>query len=109
MRIWYNISVVFILISACMHGQQRIIDSLKQKLVSADDTLRMAIYQRLSNEFNTVNMDTASSYAEKYIALSQKLQYRLNEAEGLIQKAFNAEQSSAAQMDLILKAKKILD
>ena len=101
---------LLVLLPCCIvQAQNPVIDSLKQQLLSTNDTLRMAIYQRLSDEFNTFNMDSALSYAEKYIAVSQKLNYRLNEAEGLILTAFNAEQSSASQMDLILRAQKILD
>ena len=103
------VNIVCTVVAVYCYGQPKVIDSLKQNLLSTNDTLRMAICQRLSDEFSTVNMDSALSYAEKYIVLSQKLNYRLNEAEGLILSAFNAEQSSAAQMDLILKAQKILD
>ena len=89
-------------------GQQRIIDSLKQKLVSSNDTLRMVICHQLSDAYNPINMDSALSYAKKHNELGQKLRYKLNEAEGLIQMAFNAEQSSATQLDLILSAQKLL-
>jgi two-component system, NtrC family, sensor kinase len=94
----------------CMlHGQQRVIDSLKQRLTSNNDTLRMVIFQQLSDAYNSINMDSALSYAKKYTELGQRLGYKLNEAEGLIQTAFNAEQSSATQMELMLSAKKLLD
>ena len=71
-------------------GQNRVIDSLNQLMQNANnDTMRLVIAERLCYEWLNINSDTSLLYAEQYLKLSEKFEYRLNEADALRMEAFN--------------------
>ena len=71
-------------------GQKRVIDSLNQLMRNTNnDTMRLVISERLSFEWLNSNSDSSLLYADLYLKLSEKLEYRLNEADALRLAAFN--------------------
>jgi two-component system, NtrC family, sensor kinase len=71
-------------------GQNVIIESLRTELHGANnDTMRLVLSNRLSWAWLNINSDSSLLYAGRYMNLSHKLDYHLNEADALNLIAFN--------------------
>jgi hypothetical protein len=69
-------------------SQPATIDSLSNELSkTSNDTLRLVLFSRLGDAHLEVNLDSALFYAQQYLHESQKLNYKLNEADALQQVA----------------------
>ncbi|MEP7374755.1 MAG: HAMP domain-containing sensor histidine kinase [Chitinophagaceae bacterium] len=69
-------------------SQPAVIDSLSKELgKTSNDTLRLVLFSRLGDAHLEVNLDSALFYARQYLQQSQKLEYKLNEADALQQVA----------------------
>lgn len=94
------------------YGQQKIVDSLTQALHTVqNDTVRLVLYKQIGNAFEELNYDSSLAYARLFLQVSQKLQYRLYEADAFLQIAMTHVliASSANALELVYKAQDILE
>lgn len=85
----FNITFLFLLIlwSSYGYSQTTAIDSLKRVLRSTKtDTVRIKIYNHLADNFKEINPDSTIVYANKAIALSQKVSFQFGLANAYINK-----------------------
>src|SRR6185369_1193951 len=84
------INVMFYLsVANAIVAQQSYIDSLKNKIaVSENDTIRLIRLRNIARVYSEINPDSAYSYSEKLLAISQKLDLKLDEANALREKAY---------------------
>ena len=81
-------SLLFVIIQACK-AQQSSVDSLRQAITTTqNDTFRLVLYGRLSNEFTEISPDSAYYYSAKMASLAKKLDYQLEEATALAQMGY---------------------
>ena len=81
--------ILFCFICNISFGQRRVIDSLRQELIKADnDTLRLQITGDLSDKFTEIRFDSALHYATRELELARKLNFKLNESYALQQMGY---------------------
>ncbi len=81
-RIAYTSLLTFFIQSALAQHSQ--LDSLRhQDAIEQNDTLRMLIYARLSNEYTESSPDSAYYYANKELSISKKLNLKLEELHAI--------------------------
>ena len=108
--------IIFIFIlgffSRSSFGQNKIIDALRHDFnVTSNDTMRLVFSNRLGWAFLNSNSDSSIFYAEQYLKLSQKLDFRSNEADALGLLAYNNIYlgNYPKALETLFKALKILD
>jgi len=78
-RFAYTIFYLFLITSVA--GQQAYIDSLKHQVaISENDTIRMVRLRNLTRFYSEIYPDSAFVYSQKLLAVTQKLNFRLDEA-----------------------------
>ena len=84
------INVMFYLFVAnAIVAQQSYLDSLKNEIaISENDTIRLIRLRNISRVYSELYPDSAYSYSEKLLAISQKLDFKLDEANALREKAY---------------------
>jgi tetratricopeptide (TPR) repeat protein len=81
--------VGLLLVPAPGYSQRRVIDSLKQLLNSAkQDSSRSLLLEQLSNQYNTLNVDTAVLLAEQGLELARKIKFVTGEERCLSSVAY---------------------
>ncbi len=79
-----------IVLSPEFYAQQNYIDSLKNKLKSAqNDTLQMVLYSLVTFSYQSSNYDSALFYSQKQFKLAQQLGYELDQAYALDNIGYN--------------------
>src|SRR4249920_1591830 len=64
--------------------QDRYIDSLQHQIsLTNNDTLQFILLGKIADVYSEINPDSALYYAEKMIPITQKLQFKLEEATAL--------------------------
>jgi two-component system NtrC family sensor kinase len=93
-------------------GQQKAIDSLKRELaLTQNDTLRLVLYSNLNTAYNEINPDSALYYGQKYLIITQQLNYKINEAEALAKLSYPLMimGNHAKALSLLFKSLKIVE
>jgi signal transduction histidine kinase len=84
------INVMFyLLVANAIVAQQSYIDSLKNEIANSEnDTIRLIRLRNISRVYSELNPDSAFTYSEKLLTISQKLDFKLDEANALREKAY---------------------
>ncbi|MBZ5858346.1 ATP-binding protein [Flavihumibacter profundi] len=70
--------------AAGSRAQLRVIDSLQHELVIAkDDTMKMVLYNSISESYAELNPDSSFYYSEQALAFTRRLKFRLEEVLSL--------------------------
>src|SRR5436190_11155567 len=86
-RIIYIIFYLFV--ANAIVAQQLYLDSLKKEIaVSENDTIKLIRLRNISRVYSELYPDSAFSYSEKLLSISQKLDLKLDEANALREKAY---------------------
>jgi hypothetical protein len=81
-------SLLFVIVQVCK-AQQSSVDSLRHAITTThNDTFKLILYGRLTNEFTEISPDSAYYYSAKIAALAKKLNYQLEEANALAQMGY---------------------
>ena len=74
-------TVFYLFLMTAVVGQQAYIDSLKHQVAIAEnDTIRMIRLRTLTRFYSEIYPDSAFAYSEKLLAVAQKLNFKLDEA-----------------------------
>jgi signal transduction histidine kinase len=103
------LNVLLLVLVTSAAGQQRIIDSLKHKMPTANDTLMLVWSSLLTQAFDQINKDSVLPYAKQYVSFCKKLNLSLQEVDALNQYADAvAIRNPALAIDLLDSAQSIL-
>src|SRR5687767_4146540 len=70
-------------------AQQSSVDSLHGAIATTqNDTLKLILFGRLTNEFTEISPDSAYYYSEKWATLAKKLDYQLEQTSALAQMGY---------------------
>src|SRR4051794_27334864 len=91
------------------NGQQRIIDSLNAEQAVNNDTLLLVQSSLLSEAWSEIDEDSAIWYGNRYLNLSKKLNYKINEADALQRISSNmVHLNSPKSLELLFSAQQII-
>jgi signal transduction histidine kinase len=75
---------LFMAVANSLAAQQTYIDSLHREIyVTDNDTTRLILLEKIANVYSEINPDSAYHYAAKFLAITQKLNLKLEEVVAL--------------------------